>query len=199
MFTLIRKLYRVRLLTIVGLLRLFEAILTTGVNLMALLRIAAKLHPNRVAVSDDREQLSYTQLWEQAESLAIALHVDFDVRSRQKIAIVCRSHAAAIKTIFAVSRLGAHVFLINPEMSADQILALEDRLQFDFVVYDEQIAHIFEASSWRKRSLPAYHPTGDSIDQISSSSRPRKVHLRRKQTGDIVVLTGGTTDRSPLA
>jgi acyl-CoA synthetase (AMP-forming)/AMP-acid ligase II len=199
MFTLIRKLYHTRLLTIVGLLRLLEAILTTGVNLMALLRIAAKLHPGRVAVVDDREQLSYTQLWEQAESLAMALHMDFGVRSQQKVAIACRSHAAAIKAIFAVSRLGAHVFLLNPEMSADQILALEERLRFDFVVYDEQIAHVFENSSLREQSLPAYHPTDNSIDRLSSGSRPGKVRLKKVQTGNIVVLTGGTTGRPKSA
>ena len=32
-------------------------------------------------------------------------------------------------------------------MSPDQILALAERLQFDFYVYDEQIAHVFENSS----------------------------------------------------
>ena len=67
MLTLIRKLYRTRLLTLTGSLRLCEAVWTTGVNLMALLRIAARLHPDRIAVVDDRERLSYTRLWEQAQ------------------------------------------------------------------------------------------------------------------------------------
>lgn len=199
MFTLIRKLHRVRLLTVAGLLHLIEAILTTGINLMVLLRVAAKLHPNRVAVIDDREQLSYTQLWEQAESLATALHQECGVRSQQKVAIACRNHTATVKAIFAVSRLGAHVFLINPEMSAGQILALEDRLRFDFVVYDEQIAHVFENSSLKTKSLPAYHPTDNSIDRLSSSYRPKGVRLKKSETGNIVVLTGGTTGRPKSA
>jgi len=62
MITLIRKLYRARLLTMVGLLRLLEAIMTTGVNLMVLLRIAAKLHPDRLAIIDFRDELPYTSL-----------------------------------------------------------------------------------------------------------------------------------------
>ena len=84
MFTLIGKLYRTRLLTIFGLLHLLEAVMTTGVNLMALLRIAAKLHPGRLAVIDEEGQLSYTELWQQAETLAIALHVDHGVRADKK-------------------------------------------------------------------------------------------------------------------
>lgn len=199
MFTLIQKLYRLRLLTPAALLGLLGAILKTGVNLMVLLRLAARLHPNRVAVTDDREQVSYRQLWAQAEALAVALRLEYGVGNRQKVALVCRSHAAAIKAIFAASRLGAHVFLINPEMSADQILALADRLAFDFVVYDEQVGHIFEAAAWREKSLPAYHPTGPSIDRLARRPWPEEARLGKAGTGTIVVLTGGTTGQPKSA
>ncbi len=132
MFTLIEKLHRTGLLTLSGFLYLLEALLTTGINLMAMLRIAARLHPGRTAVIDERERITFLDLWRQAEALAVALHLDHGVRRRQKVAVTCRNHSAAIKTIFAASRLGAHVFLVNPEMRADQILALHERLRFDF-------------------------------------------------------------------
>lgn len=199
MLTLIQKLYQVRLLTLPGLVGLLEAVLTTGVNLMALLRLAAKLHPHRLAVNGEREQLTYTQLWQQAEVLAVALHLDYGVRSHQKVAIICRSHGSAIKTLFAVSRLGAHVFLLNPEMSASQIMALEDRLNFDFLVYDEQLAPLFENAALKDKSLPAYHPNGNSIQRLVASSAPRKSPLRKAAAGNIVVLTGGTTGQPKSA
>jgi acyl-CoA synthetase (AMP-forming)/AMP-acid ligase II len=199
MFTLIRKLRRTRLLTTAGLLRLIEAVITTGINLMAMLRVAAKLHPHRLAVIDEREQLSYTELWRQAESLAMALNTEHGVHARQKVAIACRNHAAAAKAIFAVSRLGAHVFLLNPEMSADQILALEDRLHFDFYVYDEQIAHVFASSPLGNKSVPAYHPTENSINRMSSRPRPTRARLRRVKAGNVVVMTGGTTGQPKSA
>jgi acyl-CoA synthetase (AMP-forming)/AMP-acid ligase II len=199
MFTLLEKLYRTRLLTPAGLLRLLEAVTTTGVNLMALLRVAAKLHPRRTAVVDERQRLSYPELWRQAESVAVALHVDYGVHGRQRAAIVCRNHAAAVKAIFALSRLGAHVFLLNPEMSADQVLALEDRLRFDFYVYDDQIARVFENAALRRKSLPAYHLTEDSIDRLSSRPRRTKAQLKKVRTGNIVVMTGGTTGQPKAA
>ncbi len=176
-----------------------EAVITTGINLMAMLRLAAKLYPDRVAAIDEREQLTYTELWQQAESLAVGLHLDYGVRGRQKVAIICRNHLAAIKSIFAASRLGTHVFLINPEMSPAQILALAERHQFDFYIYDEQIAQVFTDPSLSQKSLPAYHPTDSSIDLISSSSPPRKVRLKKVQTGNIVVMTGGTTGQPKSA
>ena len=199
MVFLIRKLHHTRLLTIAGLWYLLQAILATGANLMLLLRLAAKLHPDRIAVTDEQEQLSYSQLWEQTGSLAVALHGNYGVGSQQKVAIVCRNHAAAIKAIFAVSRLGAHLFLLNPEMSADQLLALEDRLRFDFVIYDEQLAHVFKNSGLRNKSLPTYHPTDNSIDRLASSSSLKNGQLKKMRTGNIVVMTGGTTGQPKSA
>jgi fatty-acyl-CoA synthase len=206
MFNLIGQLYRIDLFTISGLIRLVEALMTTGINLMAMLRIAAKLHPQRIAVIDERDRLSYVELWEQAESLALALHLNYGIQPRQKVAIACRNHASAIKSIFALSRLGTHVFLLNPEMSPEQILALAATHQFDLYIYDEQIAHIFANPLFvgvaspleNRKSLPAYHPTEDSIDLISSHPLP-KVRLKKVKTGTIVVMTGGTTGQPKSA
>jgi acyl-CoA synthetase (AMP-forming)/AMP-acid ligase II len=199
MFTLIKKLYRTRLLTTRGLYRLLEAVLATGINLMALLRVAAKLHPDRTAVIDEQERLSYPELWRQAEALAGALHTDHGIQPRQKVAIACRNHAAAIRAIFAFSRLGAHVFLVNPEMSAAQLLALEERLGFDFYMYDEPLAAVFADPPLSKKSLPSYHPTGPSIDRLASWSGPTKVRLKKVKTGNIVIMTGGTTGQPKAA
>jgi fatty-acyl-CoA synthase len=195
---LIGELYRTDLFTVVGLIRLIEALMTTGINLMAMLRIAAKLHPQRIAVIDERDRLSYTDLWQQAESLAIGLQLNYDIQPKQKIAIACRNHASAIKSIFALSRLGTHVFLLNPEMSPEQMLALAESHQFDFYIYDEQIAHIFANPLFSQKSLPAYHLTDDSIDRISSHPI-QTVRLKKVKTGNIIVMTGGTTGQPKSA
>jgi fatty-acyl-CoA synthase len=193
MSTLLGRLHHSKLFTIVGLLRTIEAVITTGINLMAMLRLAAKLYPNRIAAIDERQQLTYSELWRQTESLAVALHGDYGVRRNQKVAIVCRNHIAAIESIFAASRLGTDVFLLNPEMSSDQMLTLAERHQFDFYIYDEQLAPVFTNSSLSSKSLPAYHLTDNSIERIAASANSRPVRLKKVKTGNIIVMTGGTT------
>ena len=197
MFTLIQKLHRKRLLTSSGLFYLLEGVFTTGGNLMLLLRLAAKLHPNRLAIVDEREQLTYDQLWKQAEYLASILHQDYGIGSHQKIAVICRNHAAAIKTIFAISRLGAHCFLINPDMSAEQLQALENRLAFDFVILDKQVAPLFDGLPLKNKTLAAYASTDESVDRITSNVKtvPR---LKRTKKGTIVVMTSGITGQPKL-
>lgn len=193
MLASLHALYRTQLLTIPGLHRLLEALATTGENPMALLRIAAALHPRRTAIIDEQEQLSYPDLWRQAEQLAGALHTGYGIRERQQVAIACRNHAAAIKAIFACSRLGAHVVLISPEMSHDQLRALEERWRFDFYVYDEPLAPVFADPKLGKKSLPSYHATDGSIDQLARQPGRSNVRLKKARAGNIVVMTGGTT------
>lgn len=196
MLKLIGKLYRTRLLTPTGLFRLLEAVLTTGINLMSLLRIAAKLHPQRTAVIDDQSKLSYSQLWEHCESLAAALQLEYDVQQHQNVAIACRNHSATIKSIFAVSRLGVNTFLFNPEMSASQIESLMERLKIDFYIYDHQdnipIPQWLQDAQEKRSAVPAYHPTAANIDQLAAKPRPAN-KLKTVKTGSLVVMTGGTT------
>lgn len=199
MMTLLGKLYRTRLLTVPGLYRLLEALLRTGANPMAMLRVAAKLHPVRTAVIDERERLSYPELWQQAETLAAALYAERGFQKQQKVAIACRNHAAAVKAIFAFSRLGAHLFLINPDMSHDQLRALEESRRFDFYVYDDPLAAAFADPALGRKSLPAYHPTDVSIDRMATEPGGPRSRIPRAKAGNIVVMTGGTTGKAKAA
>lgn len=193
MLTLLRKLHRVGLLTVPGVCRLLEAVATTGVNMMAMLRVAARLFPRRVAITDDRERLTYHELWQQAEVLARALAADCGVRPRQKVALACRNHAATVKAIFALSRLGAHLYFVNPEMRVGQLLTLEERLRFDFYVYDDPLAAAFADPPLRDKSLPFYHATGASVERLASRPGPARPRVKKVRGGNIVMMTGGTT------
>jgi acyl-CoA synthetase (AMP-forming)/AMP-acid ligase II len=199
MLALLKKLHRTRLLTFPGILRLLEAVLATGVNPMAMLRVAAKLHPGRTAVVAEEERLSYPELWRQAETLARVLHGQYGIQERQKVAIACRNHAAAIKAIFACSRLGAHVFLVNPEMSHDQLRALEESRRFDFYIYDEPLAPVLTEPAFGGRSLPSYHASDACIHSLATRPDAAKRRLKRAKAGNIVVMTGGTTGQPKAA
>ena len=193
MIPLVQKLYRIRLLTVAGLFRLLEALLTTGVNPMVLLRLAAKLHPDRGIYVDQRAPVPYPQLWQQAETLALALQQDYQIRPQQKVAIACRNHGAALTAIFAVARLGAHLYLLNPELSGDQLQAVAARMNFDLLIHDEALTPLVAQSTLRDKALLAYHATTASVDRLSTQAQPNRPRLPKVAGGAIVVMTGGTT------
>ena len=186
MLSALLNLHRTGLLTVPGLCRTLEGVMTTGVNMMAMLKVAARLFPRRIAITDDHERLTYLELWRQSEALAAALQSDFGVGPGHKAALACRNHAAFIKAIFAFSRLGSHLYFISPGMRVDQFHALDERLRFDFHIHDDPLVDL------GPKSLPAYRPTGTSIDRLSKQPRPT-ARLKRVRGGNIVLMTGGTT------
>jgi fatty-acyl-CoA synthase len=181
------------------------AIKRSGVNLMALLQVTARLHPERLAVADEMEQLSYRELLGQSEALAAALHARFGMGRGQRVGLVCGNHAAAVKALFACSRLGVNLVLASPEQSPGQILALAQQLRLDFCIHDESLAAAFQSPefrAWAGRALPAHHASLLSVTALAVAEGPHGAFEPRPPRGHggrIAVLTAGTTGQAKLA
>ncbi len=198
MFETLREVHATGLLSANGLLGAGRSLVADGPNPMVLLSTNAALHPDRPALADDSETLTYSQLLEQSESLARHLHHEMGVRYGGKAAIICRDHVSAVKAIFALSRLGAHIVFVNPEMSGDQIQALGQRQRFDFYVYDKEISTKLDDLTTGENSLVA-----ESIETVlvndGGQDNSQQLQLNRAGAltkagaGAIVVMTGGTT------
>src|SRR5262249_43219660 len=72
---------------------------------------------------------------------------------------------------------------------------LEDLMRCALYVYDDRAAGVFASPPLAAKSLPAYHPAGDSVDRMASGAGHRGVRLPQAKAGNIVVMTGGTTGR----
>ena len=193
MWQLLRQLRRVRVLTLTGLVHLVAAIWSKGVNPMALLRLAARLHPGCIAVDDGLERLSYEELETQCERLARALRDECGVQMRDKVVIACRNHAAAIKSIFAGARLGANLYLVSPDTPAAIRRRLQQVHQFRLWIQEESPLPAGEDCELSARCLPAYSSTTTSIDTWARQPDRPTCDLPRRRGGEIVVFTGGTS------
>lgn len=192
MFLLIKKLSKIGLLTPVGIARLAFSLFGEGTNLMALLRLAARKYKNQIAVVDEREAVSYADLYRQSKNLAGALQNDFRLQAGNKAAFLCRSHANFIRALCASARIGARLFLLNPEMTAEQFTALAAKHKFDFLFYDGEVAHLVN-DDWTNKSLVTGNAEKPSVETLSKTEKQSRKKIRRTLAGEIIVLTGGTT------
>lgn len=196
MFPLIKKLIKINLLTPFGIWRLSASLLIEGTNLMALLRFAAVQYKNQIAIVDERETVSYEDLYRQSQRLAERLQADFRMKTGSKCAFLCRSHAAFVRALCAASRIGSRLFLLNPEMTTAQFAALAAKHQFDFLIYDREAAHLIGDGGkfdWKNKSLVTYDAENPSVENNSKKENPRRTKIKRASSGEIIVLTGGTT------
>lgn len=192
MFLLIKKLFKIGLLTPAGLFRLSSSMLGEGTNLMALLQFAARKYKNQIAVADEREAVSYENLYRQSKILADALRNNFRFNAGNKTAFLCRSHAGFVRALCASARIGCRLFLLNPEMTAEQFDALNERHKFDFLFYDREVAHLVN-NDWANKSLVTYDAENPSVESLSKTEKQSHKKIKRAFAGEIIVLTGGTT------
>lgn len=186
-------LYKIKLLSPSGLYQLVTSIFTCGINLMTLLHFAEKKYTDRIAIVDDKETLTYKQLLDHSTKLAHILVEHAQLQSGQKVAILCKNHTSLVKTIFAVSRAGADIYLLNTEISRQQFDAFTERHHFDLVIYDEDLSSILK--NYNNQKILSYHsdqPAISNFFKIKANPKP----LPRTTKGKLVLQTSGTTGMS---
>ncbi|MCP4439725.1 MAG: AMP-binding protein [Aureispira sp.] len=193
MFQLLKKLYQIRLLSPIGLFRLLRALWNNGTNLNALLEFAAKTHPNSIALQDEELELDYKTLHQQSQHLALALKINCQLEAKQKVAIICRNHAMLVQSMFAISRLGAHLYLLNVEMNTQQLQELIQRHQFEVIIHDAEVEELLRQVNYQGTQISAYPNGKISIQQLIQTRLSSPKRLKRHSSGNLIILTGGTT------
>jgi fatty-acyl-CoA synthase len=197
MLKAIRLLKKAKLFSFEGIFYLLKAVLRRGINLVAILRLAAWLYPNKLALVHEEDRFTYLQLYHLVKNLAIRLKENHQVERRNKIAIICANHPAFISSLFAAAYLGTDVYLLNSEMGSAQLKLQVDQHQFDFIIYDPSFASLILEMGYEKRSLAADGEGENTITRYLKDAAylPTGKKIKRSSFNRVVILTSGTTGR----
>mgnify|MGYP005983065903 CR=1 FL=1 len=193
----IRILYKARLFTFKGIFFLLQSLSLHGVNLLALLRFAAKIYPHQKALQDERESVSYQTLYIQILKTAYMLKKQHNIHSGQKAGIICSNHLSLVRALFALSGLGVDIYLLNTEMTEKQFSGFLTRYSPDILIYDTDKEKLVTTFS-KTTSIPAYTTQGISVQQYSESHLTN-FRTRKTSGGKITVFTGGTSGKPKAA
>ncbi len=199
MLKILQKLVNIRLLTPFGSYYLVTAVLREGLNLMTLLRLAVKLHGSKIAFVDEKNEISYNDLYQQSQQLAVIFHLNYNLKPKQKIALLCRNNISFVLAMFAVSRLGTDIYLLNPEMTVEQIESLNNRHKFDFFIYDAEVSESIHELNLLNKSLITYSETSPSVENLAKNEASNPIKLEKAYSTNVIVLTGGTTGTPKIA
>jgi len=166
---------------------------------MTLLHFAEQVHGDRIVLVDEQETLNFTQLLSQSVNLAFSLSENVKVKRGQKVGLLCKNHASLLKSIFAVSRLGADVYLLNAEISKDKLNELVDRYDFDVLIYDSELMSLIEQSHFAKHKILSYHDTLPAVNNLLQIKIHTKQGLQRTMMSRLVLQTSGTTGNAKEA
>ena len=155
---------------------------------------AAELYGDRTAVIDELGTLTFSELDAQVRALAASLYRHLDLRSSDRVAIMCRNHRGFPQAAAAALRIGCDVVPLNTDFSGPQLGEVLAREGVTAAVYDEEFEAVFDEAGFEGTRIVAWHeqdpgrPTIEALISVGSGDAP----LPRSR-GRIVTLTSGTT------
>jgi fatty-acyl-CoA synthase len=157
--------------------------------------IAAIRHPDRVAVIDERGEVTYRELDQRVNALANAW-IAAGLRPKDGVAILTRNHRGFLEALFAAAKCGARIVLMNTGFSAPQVSEVAAREGVDLFVYDEEFEPLVSELEPRLGRFRAWTDTrpedSDTLDAVIAGSHPKPPH-KPAHAPRLVILTSGTT------
>jgi acyl-CoA synthetase (AMP-forming)/AMP-acid ligase II len=158
---------------------------------------AARRCPDRPALIDERGTLTWRELDERCDALAVALQ-GFTGRRPQTLGIMCRNHRGFVEALVGANRAGMDVLLLNTSFAGPALAHVVDREGVDIVIHDAEFTDSVERALAGKTDATRIlaNDTTDadalSVEQLitqHAGQRPKRA-AKKSRT---VLLTSGTT------
>jgi fatty-acyl-CoA synthase len=158
--------------------------------------IGAIRHGDRIAVHDERGELSYKELDERSTALANAWR-ERGLEPGEGVAILVRNHRGFLDAVFGAAKCGAKIVLLNTSFAGPQIREVAEREDTDMLVYDDEYADTLKGvetargrfRAWTEDDRESDEDTLDALIADGSTKAPPKPGV----SPQIVILTSGTT------
>lgn len=182
-------LYRLHIISPKGISVWAKSLIYEGISLMALLRFAAHFYPQRCAITDEKQSLSYQELYIRTHQLAEILHTEYHLQPKMSVALLGRNSIILTLLLHALSRLGIRTTLLSTDLGTEQITADLQKHRHHLIIYDSDIKQI-------PTELPCVAVTTERLNDIllHKNSLTKKIKLPKIWRGsEIVIHSGGTS------
>ena len=182
-------LYRLHIISPKGLFVWAKSLILEGISLMALLRFVAYFYPQRCAVIDDYQSLTYRKLYTRTRQLAQILHTKYHLQPKMRVALIGRNSLTLTILIHALSRLGIHTTLLSTGLGTEQITAALQKRHYHLFIYDEELKQV-------PIETPCTAVTTETLSDIllSKEAQTRDIKLPKIwRGGEITIHSGGTS------
>ena len=184
-------LYRLHIISPKGIFVWAKSLISEGISLMALLRFTAHFYPQRCAIIDETQSLSYQELYIRTRQLAEFLHTEYHLQPKMSVALLGRNSLILTLLLHALSRLGIRTTLLSTDLGTEQITADLQKHHYHLIIYDSDIKQI-------PTKLPCVAVTTERLNDIllHKTSLTKKRKLPKIWRGrEIVIHSGGTSGK----
>lgn len=186
------------ILTPKGLYFFILGLMKEGVNLNAILLFASRKYGDKIAFNENDVDISFTELYQASLNLAGNLSKNLWLKSRKQpdVALLGRNSKELIVSIFAFAKLGANIYMLNPDMSDAQINSILKNRSIDLLVADDDLM----TNLIRQKPVNTIVFRGNSNFNVHLlSQETTSFKFKKRRSGRLIVLTGGTTGIPKIA
>ena len=182
-------LYRLHIISPKGIFVWAKSLIYEGISLMALLRFVAHFYPHRCAITDDKQSLSYQELYVRTRQLAEILHTEYHLQPEMSVALLGRNSLILTLLLHALSRLGIRTTLLSTDLGTEQVTAVLQKHHYQLFIYDEELKQVpIEA--------PCTAVTTETLSDILLSKEAQTRYIKLPKIwrgGEITIHSGGTS------
>ncbi|WP_232835891.1 AMP-binding protein [Actinocorallia populi] len=166
-----------------------------GTTLGGLAKAAAAAQPGKHAVIDDSGSLTYAELDERTDRLALALPLS---GPRPRVGVLCRNHRGLVETLVACGKRGAETVLLNTGSGPGQLRSVLAEFRPDLLVCDAEFAAMLAACPRPLREnivwADAPMPGGVLLERLIADT-PHGPTEPPRSDGRVIMLSSGTGGR----
>jgi len=175
--------------------RQLAALKSWGLSLAGGYTSAAARDPERIALIDERRQVTFAELIDRATRMSQGLAA-LGVKGKSRVSVLCRNHAGLIEALVASASLGADTVLLNTGLSATQIQTVLREQGVELIIADEEFLPLIGTPPPGVRPLLAWTdgpaPGHTTLEDLVASNPGGKA-APPEVVGRTIVLTSGTT------
>ena len=160
---------------------------------LAFLARSADTFPDRVAVVDGDDRLTWAELRERARRLAVALQ-ETGIGTGERVAFLCLNTHELLEAHYGVPAAGAVLVAVNTRLTGPEIASILEHAGARLVVVDPSLAHLVEGAPVDRVLVTG---TGGGYEALLASARPGEPEDRLESEDDTISInyTSGTTGR----
>ncbi len=179
----------------VRVVRALNALQHWGTTLGGLAMAAAAAQPGKTAIIDDGGSLTYAELDERTDRLALALPLS---GPRPRVGVLCRNHRGLVETLVACGKRGAETVLLNTGSGPGQLRSVLSEFRPDLLVCDAEFAAMLAACPRPLREsivwTDAPMPGGMLLERLIADAPHRPLEPPHSD-GRVIMLSSGTGGR----
>ena len=107
-------------------------------NLYETLADSAEKYPNKIAVIDDEEEVTYAELLSRVDELAMVLKLTYNLREQQQIGILMVNSIKTVVAFYATMKIGCIALMINTKYTENEISGLLEEMDVKIMISDSR-------------------------------------------------------------